>query len=97
MSTDEDDEEAVSTAGEGDAPNGEASRGHSTGRDDQTDGVMAALLRSVKRAHLDAYLSGTGVIIERDGCVVEIAPDPRLYQDLIPPPFREKQAGIEDT
>ena len=60
------------------------------GRDDQTDRVMVALLRAVKRAHLEAYLSGTGVIIERAGQIVEIAPDPELYQDLIPPPFKEQ-------
>ena len=63
---------------------------------DQTDGerweegVTAALTRAAKEAHLIAYQTGSGVAYERDGKFGVYAPDPAMYEDLIPPPFMEQ-------
>ncbi|MDD9807045.1 MAG: hypothetical protein OXU34_02055 [Gammaproteobacteria bacterium] len=46
------------------------------------DGVMAALKRAARRAHLIAHLTGTKVVIMRDDEVVEIDPDPEMYEGL---------------
>ena len=37
-----------------------------------TEGVTAALTRAAQRAHLIAHQTGTGVVVMRDGKVVEI-------------------------
>ena len=50
---------------------------------DDTEGVTAALMRAAKRAHLIAHQAGTGVIVMRDGKVVEIEPDPEMYAGLL--------------
>lgn len=50
--------------------------------DEADDGVMAALKRAARRAHLIAHLAGTKVVIMRDGEVVEIDPDPEMYEGL---------------
>ena len=52
-------------------------------------GVLDALTRAAKQAHLIAYQKGTGVVTRRDGKLVVVAPDPAMYKDLIPPPFVE--------
>ena len=52
--------------------------------------VLDALRQAAKQAHLDAYLTGTGVVVHRDGATRVIAPDPAMYEDLIPPPYVEK-------
>lgn len=54
------------------------------------DGVLDALRQSAKQAHLDAFLTGTGVVVHVDGKVRVIAPDPAMYEDLIPPPYVEE-------
>ena len=41
---------------------------------------MAALMRAVQRAHLVAHQTNTKVVIRRNGKVVEIDPDPDLYE-----------------
>ena len=46
------------------------------------DGVMPALMRAAGRAHQIARQTGTGVVIMRDGKVVEIEPDPEMYEGL---------------
>ena len=51
--------------------------------DTDVEGVTAALIRAAKRAHLIAHQAGTGVIVMRDGKVVEIEPDPEMYGDLL--------------
>ncbi len=51
--------------------------------DAETEGVTAALIRAARRAHFIAYQTGTGVIVTRDGKVVEIDPDPEMYGDLL--------------
>lgn len=44
--------------------------------------VPAALVRAARRAHMVAHQTGTGVIIVRDGKVVEIPPDPEMYEGM---------------
>lgn len=53
------------------------------------DGVMAALRRAAKQAHLIAHQTGTGVVEQRNGKMGVHAPDPAMYEDLIPAPFVE--------
>lgn len=54
------------------------------------DGVFDALKRAAKQAHLIAYQTGSGVAYCRDGKWGVYAPDPEMYEDLIPPPFVEQ-------
>ena len=54
------------------------------------EGVTAALHRAAKHAHLVAYQTGTGVVEQRNGKMGVYAPDPDMYEDLIPPPFVEQ-------
>ena len=49
--------------------------------DADMQGVMPALLRAVKRAHKIAHLTGTNIVVMQDGEVVEVPPDPELYND----------------
>ena len=44
--------------------------------------VTAALIRAAKRAHKIAHQTGTKVVVMRDGKVVEIDPDPEMYNDI---------------
>ena len=53
-------------------------------------GVHNALTRAAKQAHLIAYQTGTGVVTRRNGKVGVYAPDPAMYEDLIPAPFEER-------
>ena len=46
------------------------------------EGVTAALIRAAKRAHQIAHQTGTKVVVMRDGKVVEIEPDPEMYNDI---------------
>ena len=50
--------------------------------DPDMQGVPAALIRAAKRAHLIAHQTGTKVVVMRDGKVVEIDPDPEMYNDI---------------
>lgn len=59
-------------------------------RDEWLEDVLEALRQAGKQAHLEAYLTGTGVVVHRDGATRIIAPDPAMYEDLIPPPYVEK-------
>lgn len=47
--------------------------------DTDAEGVMAALVRAARRAHLIAHQAGTGVVVMQAGKVVEIDPDPEMY------------------
>ena len=51
--------------------------------DPDMQAVPAALFRAAQRAHLIAHQAGTGVIVMRDGKVVEIEPDPEMYGELL--------------
>ncbi len=57
---------------------------------DDTEGLTAALFRAARRAHLIAHQAGTGVVVMRDGKVVEIEPDPEMYGDLLSNTIREE-------
>ena len=46
------------------------------------EGVTAALIRAAKRAHLIAHQAGTKVVVMRESKVVEIDPDPEMYNDI---------------
>ncbi len=62
----------------------------SLGGEDWVQGVLNALTRAAKQAHLKAYQTGTGVAYRRNGKFGVYAPDPEMYEDLIPPPFVEQ-------
>lgn len=57
--------------------------------DELSQAIMRSLLLAAKDAHLIAYQTGTGVVTRRNGEPAVIAPDPAMYEDLIPPPFQE--------
>lgn len=54
----------------------------STSDDPDMQGVMPALLRAVRRAHKVAHQTGTYIVITRDGKVVQVPPDPAMYNDV---------------
>lgn len=56
-----------------------------------SEAVMRSLILAAKDAHLVAYQTGTGVVTRRNGKVAVVAPDPSMYEDLIPPPFQESR------
>ena len=62
----------------------------SLGGEHWVQGVTDALTRAAKHAHLIAYQTGTGVVEQRNGKMGVYAPDPDMYEDLIPPPFVEQ-------
>ncbi len=49
--------------------------------DPDMQAVPAAMERAVRRAHRDAHRHGTGVLVVVDGKMVEVDPDPALYED----------------
>ena len=51
--------------------------------DPDMQAAPAALFRAAQLAHLIAYQAGTGVVVMRDGKVVEIEPDPDMYGGLL--------------
>ena len=51
--------------------------------DPDMQAAPAVLFRAAQRAHLIAHQTGTGVVVMRDGKVVEIEPDPEMYGDLL--------------
>ena len=61
----------------------------SLGGENWVQGVLDALTRAAKQAHLKAYQTGTGVAYRRNGKFGVYAPDPEMYEDLIPAPFVE--------
>ena len=49
--------------------------------DPDMQAAPAAMERAVRRAHRDAHRHGTTVLVVEDGKMVEVAPDPALYED----------------
>ncbi len=49
--------------------------------DPDMQAAPAAMERAVRRAHRDAHRYGTGVLVVEDGKMVEVDPDPALYED----------------
>ena len=58
--------------------------------DPDMQAAPAALFRAAQRAHLIAHQAGTGVVVMRDGKVVEIEPDPDMYGELLRNTIREE-------
>ena len=50
--------------------------------DPDVQAAPAALVRAARRAHLVAHQTGTGVVVMRKGKVVEIEPDPKIYEGV---------------
>lgn len=50
--------------------------------DEETQDVLNALHRAARRAHKVAHQHKTGVVIMENGEVVEIEPDPTMYEGL---------------
>ena len=50
--------------------------------DPDMQAIASALYRAARRAHLIAHQTGTGVVVMLDGEVVEIEPDPEMYEGL---------------
>ncbi len=55
--------------------------------DPDMQAVTAALMRAARRAHLIAHQTGTGVVVMRNGKVVEVEPDPEMYETLLKKTF----------
>lgn len=49
--------------------------------DPDMQAVPAAMERAVRRAHRDAHRHGTTVLVVENGEMVEVEPDPALYED----------------
>ena len=49
--------------------------------DPDMQAVPAAMERAVRRAHWVAHVHGTKVLVVENGEVVEVDPDPELYED----------------
>lgn len=50
--------------------------------DPDMQAVPIALYRAARHAHRIAHQTGTGVIVMLDGEVVEVEPDPAMYEGL---------------
>ena len=61
----------------------------SNSADPDMQAAPAALFRAAQRAHLIAHQAGTGVVVMREGKVVEIEPDPEMYGELLRNTIRE--------
>ena len=70
-------------------PDSTANRGTSIHSGNRLQGILDALARAAKHAHLVAYQTGTGVVERRNGKMGVYPPDPAMYEDLIPPPFED--------
>ena len=49
--------------------------------DPDMQAAPAAMERAVRRAHRDAHRHGTGVLVVVNGKMVEVDPDPALYEN----------------
>ncbi len=56
--------------------------------DPDMQATPAAMERAVRRAHRDAHRHGTGVLVVENGRMVEVDPDPALYEDDRSPPSK---------
>lgn len=54
--------------------------------DPDMQAVPAAMERAVRRAHRVAHQHGTTVLVVENGKMVEVEPDPALYEDCPSPP-----------
>lgn len=49
--------------------------------DKETQNVLNALHRAARRAHKVAHQRKTGVVVMEKGEVIEIEPDPKMYEE----------------
>ena len=49
--------------------------------DKETQDVLNALHRAARRAHKVAHQHKTGVVVMEKGKVIEIEPDPKMYEE----------------
>ncbi len=49
--------------------------------DKETQDVLNALHRAARRAHKVAHQHKTGVVVMEKGEVIEIEPDPKMYEE----------------
>lgn len=49
--------------------------------DKETQDVLNALHRAARRAHRIAHQYKTGVVVMEKGKVIEIEPDPKMYEE----------------
>ena len=49
--------------------------------DKETQDVLNALHRAARRAHKVAHQHQTGVVVMEKGEVIEIEPDPKMYEE----------------
>ena len=63
--------------------------------DPDMQATPAAMERPVRRAHRDAHRHGTGVLVVENGKMVEVDPDPALYEG--PPDGEAVEAGNRST
>lgn len=59
--------------------------------DPDLQAVPAAMERAVQRAHWDAHQHGTGVLVVENGEMVEVDPDPALYETYRTRMLRSRQ------
>ena len=70
-------------------PDSTSKRDTSIHGENRLQGILDALARAAKHAHLVAYQTGTGVVERRNGKMGVYPPDPAMYEDLIPTPFKD--------
>ena len=61
--------------------------------DSNAEIALAALHRAAKRAHFIAYQHGTAIVTRKNGKLVTIPPDPKMYGDLLAE-VEEKRAAV---
>ena len=49
--------------------------------DKETQDVLNALHRAARRAHRVAHQHKTGVVVMEKGKIIEIEPDPKMYEE----------------
>ena len=57
------------------------------------DSASAALWRAAKRAHFIAYQHGTAIVTRKNGKMVIVPPDPKMYGELLAE-VEEKRAAV---
>ena len=55
--------------------------------------ALAALRRAAKRAHFIAYQHGTAIVTRKNGKMVTIPPDPKMYWELLAD-LQKKRAAV---
>ena len=56
--------------------------------------ALDAMRRAAKRAHFIAYQHGTAIVTRKNGKLVTIPPDPKMYGDLLAEVEKKRAAVI---